>query len=87
MNLFLQKGFARPVGYCAEYGPDVLRSGLMTALLVILGIACAWAAITVVAVGLCVLAARGDRTLRAGIGEPAGRPRPSSRGNRLRAIA
>jgi hypothetical protein len=59
----------------------------MTALLVILGIACAWAAITVVAVGLCVLAARGDRTLRAGAGEPAGRPRPGRSSNRLRAIA
>ena len=86
MNLFLRKGLTRPVGYWDNHGPNVLRSGLVTALLVILGIACAWAAITMVAVGLCVLAARGDRTLRAGagagIGEPAGR-----RGNRLRLIA
>jgi hypothetical protein len=54
------------------YGSDLWRYGVTT-LLLLIGIVCAWTAIAVIAAGLCVLAARGDRTLRASAGEPANR--------------
>jgi hypothetical protein len=52
-------------------------------LLLLFGIVCVWTAIAVIVAGLCVLAARGDRTLRSPVGEPANR---SSRAS-LRLIA
>jgi hypothetical protein len=76
----------RQVGYWGIYDPHGLRPGLMTTILLILVIGCAWSAVAVVAVGLCVLAARGDRTLRTGIAEPAA-GRSSRSGTRLRLIA
>lgn len=55
----------------------------VTTLLLLFGIVCVWTAIAVIVAGLCVLAARGDRTLRSPAGEPANR---SSRAG-LRLIA
>jgi hypothetical protein len=57
----------------------------MTALLVIAAVACAWAAVAVAVLGLCVLAARGDRAQRAG--RPAPLDRPTGTPQRLRLIA
>ena len=57
----------------------------MTALFVIAAVACAWAAVAVVVLGLCVLAARGDRTQRTFRPEPA--DRPTGTPQRLRLIA
>jgi hypothetical protein len=85
MNLFFQKDPTRRVGYWDLHGSDVLRPGLVTTIFLILVIACAWTAVAIVVVGLCVLAARGDRTLRAAVSEPAGQPTRHS--SRLRLIA
>jgi hypothetical protein len=89
MNLFFQKDPMRQVGYCDLHGSDVLRPGLVTTIFLILVIACAWTAVAMVMIGLCVLAARGDRTLRAGVSEPAGQPagQPTRHSTRLRLIA
>jgi hypothetical protein len=85
VNLFFQEDPMRQVGYWDNHGSDVLRPGLVTTIFLILVIACAWTAVAMVVVGLCVLAARGDRTLRAEAGEPADQPVRHS--TRLRLIA